>query len=101
MGSHYLSAAPSWYCGKVSDSNERGIFVFGAKNSLYLLDITCKPPRFVGNFQAHQERVVAVSLCTSKSQQHHCVTSSEDGRVRVWDLETKQLLEEHAHHKVR
>ena len=100
MASCLLSASPSWYCTRVSDCSENGLFVFGAKNSLIFLDVSKSEPWIVGHLQVHQERVTGVSLCHTFQRDEKCVTTSDDCRVRVWDLKDRALLFEHAEHKV-
>ena len=100
MSSCLLAASPSWYCSKVSDCSEDGHFVFGAKNSLYCLDITQKEPCFTSRFVVHQERVVGLALCHVSGHTNKCATTSEDGKVRVWDLDNKSLIKEHTEHQV-
>ena len=100
MNSCLLVASPSWYCSRVSDCSEEGYLVFGAKNTLYSLDVNQKDPSFTDQLVVHQERVVSLALCHISGHTNKCATTSEDGKVRLWDLHTKNLIGEHAEHQV-
>ena len=101
MQSGMLSASPSWYCSRVSDCHSKGVFVYGAKNSIYLLDITGLTPVLKDNVEVHKDRVLGISVCHQVTDTVLCCTTSEDKKIRIWDLEKKELKEEHQYHKVR
>ena len=96
-----LAASPSWYCSRVSDCSEDGHFVYGAKNSLYFLDVNQKVPQIEDQLLVHKERVASLSLCHVSGHTFKCATTSEDGKVKIWDLSNKVLIQQHADHKVR
>ena len=98
MNNCLLAASPSWYCSRVTACNEEGHLLFGAKNSLYLLDVNQPDPCFADQLVVHQERVIGVSLCHGSAKR--CVTASEDKKVRIWDLSSKTLQLEHGEHQV-
>ena len=98
MNSCLLAASPSWYSSRVTDCSEEGHLLFGAKNSLYSLDVSQADPCFADQLVVHQERVIGVSLCRGSAKK--CVTTSEDRRVRIWDLSNKTLVLEHTEHQV-
>ena len=100
MTDYVLPASPSWYCSRVTDANEYGLLVFGAKNSIFIWDVNVKPPRHKGYFRAHQERVVGVSLCRHQLSQPKCCSAGEDGKIKIWNLDSQALLTEHSEHKV-
>jgi len=101
-------ASPNWYCSHVIDGNSDGVVCFGAKNSLYLWDVSSPvSPKFISHFIAHEERVVGVSLCQTTNHKGDsvkpslkCCSAGEDGKVKIWDLQTNALLMEHSHQKV-
>ena len=100
MEEYMLAASPSWYCSRVSDCSSQGVFVFGAKNSVYFLDASHKPPCYIGHVKAHIDRVVSLSLCKHDADRLMCCTAGEDGHVKIWDLLEKSVQHEHTHHKV-
>ncbi|XP_013417476.1 gem-associated protein 5 [Lingula anatina] len=99
MSGCILPPSPSWYCSKISDNNEAGIFIYGARNSLHLLDTNVRPPRFVGDIQhAHGDRVTGLSLCKHAGLRHLCSSGGDDGKVKIWSLESKACLHDHRLH---
>ena len=104
MGEFVLPASPSWYCSRVSDCTNQGLYLFGAKNCVYILDLSTPPVRYVGHFPAHSERVVGLSAARGEGQggPRRVATAGEDGRVRLWDYTRMPptLEDEHANHKV-
>lgn len=102
MGEFVLPAAPNWYCSRVSDCSQDGLFLYGAKNSIFVFDIRTSPTKYAGRFMCHSERVVGVS----EGGGRRAVTAGEDGRVRLWDYSglfnggEAKMLDEHANHKV-
>ena len=99
--SNYLSAAPSWYCSRVCDFTEVGILVFAAKNSIFWVDakIHCN---FLGHLAAHVSRIVGLGLCYNKDTDDpiKVCSTSEDGKVKVWNLAEKICTSEHTAHCV-
>lgn len=96
-----LSASPNWYCSRIVDCSVNGAAVIGAKNAIDIWDICAEPARHVCRIDAHNERVVAVSLCNAvNSVPQKCCSAGEDCKVRVWNLENMELLYEHCRHKV-
>lgn len=102
MTEYVLPASPSWYSSRVTDANECGLFVFGAKNAIFVWDINVKPPRHKGYFRAHQDRVVGVSLDRHlpSQPQAKCCSAGEDGKIKIWNLDSQTQLAEHSEHKV-
>jgi WD40 repeat protein len=101
-----LPSAANWYCSRIVDCNQQGIAVIGAKNSLDVWNLKALPARHIANFTAHQDRIVGVSLCMSDHTCYsaddlpRCCTAGEDGIVRMWNLNSKDVIKEHSHHKV-
>ena len=98
---HFLSAAPSWYCSRVCEATDDGIVVFAAKNSIFWNDVNLEY-KYLGHLTAHLSRVVGLSLCFNREigDPIKISTTSEDGRVKVWNLGTKTLITEHTSHPV-
>jgi len=96
-----VPASPNWYCSRIVDCSEDGTTCIGAKNAIDLWDISSNSVKHVCRIDAHHERVVAVSLChATGSLPRKCCSAGEDGKVRVWNLDSRELLHEHSHHKV-
>ena len=98
MNGQMYASSPTWYCGNAIDSDERGIMYFVGNSSLYLLDFASTPPSYILNVQVCRTRATCVSVCKLPGP-WSCVTAG-DGRVRLWDLESKQSTIEHSAHKV-
>lgn len=43
-----LPASPNWYCSRCSDVSSSGLLGVGAKNLIYLIDISASSCRVVG-----------------------------------------------------
>uniref|UniRef100_A0A3Q3WYD6 Uncharacterized protein n=1 Tax=Mola mola TaxID=94237 RepID=A0A3Q3WYD6_MOLML len=100
MHERSLPASPNWYCSRCSDVNSSGILGVGAKNIIYLIDVSAPSCRVVGELVGHRDLVSGFSFCQHPGQSHLCVSSSSDGSVRFWDSDRKVLLREHAAHQV-
>lgn len=48
----------------------------------------------------HTERVSGFTFSHHPGQYNLCATSSDDGTVKIWDVETKTVVTEHALHQV-
>lgn len=48
MHERSLPASPNWYCSRCSDVNSSGLLGFGAKNIIYLIDVSASSCRVVG-----------------------------------------------------
>lgn len=48
----------------------------------------------------HTERVSGFTFSHHPGQYNLCATSSDDGTVKIWDVETKAVVTEHALHQV-
>ncbi|XP_066572558.1 gem-associated protein 5 isoform X1 [Amia ocellicauda] len=99
MPERLLPASPNWYCSRSSDANAKGVFGFGAKNSVYLISITSSSPVVVGELIGHRERVSGFTFCHYLGQEDLCASSSDDGTVKIWDCERKIMLKEHRAHQ--
>ncbi|XP_069055725.1 gem-associated protein 5 isoform X1 [Pleurodeles waltl] len=93
-----LGASPNWYCSRSSDA-ANGIFGFGARNSVFLLYTAPPEPRLHGELVGHTDRVSGFTFCHYPGQNHLCASSSDDGSIKIWDIETKSVLAEHSQHQ--
>uniref|UniRef100_A0A4X1TUA1 Gem-associated protein 5 n=1 Tax=Sus scrofa TaxID=9823 RepID=A0A4X1TUA1_PIG len=102
-----LPPSPNWYCSRCSDAVPGGLFGFAARTSVFLVRvgpgadaIPGTPPfRVIGELVGHTERVSGFTFCHHLGQYNLCATSSDDGTVKIWDVETKTVVTEHALHQ--
>ncbi|XP_056140464.1 gem-associated protein 5 [Lampris incognitus] len=99
MHERVLPASPNWYCSRCSDLSERGVLGFGARDLVYLVDVSASSCRVVGELVGHRGRVSGFSFCHHEGQSHMCVSSSDDGTVKFWDSDEKVVLKEHTFHQ--
>uniref|UniRef100_A0A7N8YHC7 Gem (nuclear organelle) associated protein 5 n=1 Tax=Mastacembelus armatus TaxID=205130 RepID=A0A7N8YHC7_9TELE len=100
MHDRSLPASPNWYCSRCSDVTGGGLLGVGAKNIIYLIDVSASTCRVTGELVGHKDLVSGFSFCQHEGQSHICVSSSSDGSIRFWDSDTKALIKEHAAHQV-
>ena len=96
-----LLASPNWYCSSVADCSLTKIYAFGARNCVYLLDVSSDKPVFHGQLVGHTERVSSVCFSKHKLHANFVASGSDDKTVKIWDTETKLKLLEHKAHNVR
>uniref|UniRef100_A0A8C7BNC0 Gem nuclear organelle associated protein 5 n=1 Tax=Neovison vison TaxID=452646 RepID=A0A8C7BNC0_NEOVI len=102
-----LPPSPNWYCARCSDAVPGGLFGFAARTSVFLVRvgpsagaIPGTPPfRVIGELVGHTERVSGFTFSHHPGQYNLCATSSDDGTVKIWDVETKAVVTEHALHQ--
>ncbi|XP_042553568.1 gem-associated protein 5 isoform X1 [Dipodomys spectabilis] len=102
-----LPPSPNWYCTRCSDAVPGGLFGFAARTSVFLVRvgpgagaIPGTPPfRVIGELVGHTEKVSGFTFSHHPGQYHLCATSSDDGTVKIWDVETKTVVTEHALHQ--
>lgn len=99
MHERSLPASPNWYFSRCSDLNSSGLLGVGAKNIIYLIDVSASFCRVIGELVGHKDLVSGFSFCQHAGQSHICVSSSNDGSVRFWDSDNKVLIREHAAHQ--
>ncbi|XP_051869754.1 gem-associated protein 5 [Pristis pectinata] len=101
MSGRLLTPSPNWYCSRCSDGGPGPgrRLGFGAKNSIFLLEVTRSRPLILGELTGHTERVTGFSFCPHASLANTCASTSDDGTVKIWDTETKAVLKEHAAHQ--
>ena len=96
-----LPASPNWYCSTVADCSLSKIYAFGARNCVYLLNVSSATPAFEGQLVGHAERVTSVGFSKHKLHASFLASGSDDKTVKIWDVETKLALLEHKAHNVR
>uniref|UniRef100_A0A4W6DNU7 Gem nuclear organelle associated protein 5 n=1 Tax=Lates calcarifer TaxID=8187 RepID=A0A4W6DNU7_LATCA len=99
MHERSLPASPNWYCSRCSDVNSDGLLGVGAKNIIYLINVSASSCRVVGELVGHKDLVSGFSFCQHAGQSHVCVSSHSDGSICFWDSHSKTLLSEHAAHQ--
>ena len=102
-----IPSSPSWYLSNILVCNDDGTKVaYGAKHELVVLkvDNSLKPCSVTPTFIpfAHKDKVNALAFAPSPSNnfENHLVSCSDDGTVKVWDLETLSLVYSHSGHPV-
>ncbi|KAJ4930287.1 hypothetical protein JOQ06_019292 [Pogonophryne albipinna] len=99
MHERSLPASPNWYCSRSSDVSSSGLLGVGAKNIIYLIDVSASSCRVVGELVGHKDLVSGFSFCQHAGQSNICVSSSTDGSIRFWDSDNKALIREEAAHQ--
>uniref|UniRef100_A0A452G6H1 Gem-associated protein 5 n=1 Tax=Capra hircus TaxID=9925 RepID=A0A452G6H1_CAPHI len=102
-----LPPSPNWYCSRCSDAVPGGLFGFAARTSVFLVrvgpgadTIPGTPPfRVIGELVGHTEKVSGFTFCHHPDQYNLCATSSDDGTVKIWEVEAKTVVTEHALHQ--
>ncbi|XP_060082615.1 gem-associated protein 5-like [Ylistrum balloti] len=96
-----IPASPNWYCSHVTDANSAGVYVFGARRDVLIYDVTCYPAKALGVFRAHRDKVSAVGLNPYRDDSTKCCSGSEDGKLKIWNIESKEQIFEHNTHRGR
>uniref|UniRef100_A0A1A7Y5I9 Gem (Nuclear organelle) associated protein 5 n=1 Tax=Iconisemion striatum TaxID=60296 RepID=A0A1A7Y5I9_9TELE len=99
MNERSLPASPNWYCSRCSDVSSSGLLGVGAKNVVYLVDVSASACKITGELAGHRDLVSGFSFCQHPEQSHICVSASTDGTVRFWDSGNKTLIREQAAHQ--
>ncbi|KAJ7316523.1 hypothetical protein JRQ81_002685 [Phrynocephalus forsythii] len=95
-----LPASPNWYCSRCSDASQDGrLFGFAARHAVCLLEVRRAAPAFYGELTGHTERVSGFSFGPCSGQNNYCVSSSDDGTVKIWDVPTLTVVMEHMLHQ--
>ena len=101
MNDQQILASPNWYNSAISDVSLVGIFAYGGKNTVFLLDLTgpgcC---RYFGQLCGHKDRVTSVQFCKVSAYSRCCVSASEDLCVITWDIDAKEPISKHNRHQV-
>ncbi|XP_074649627.1 gem-associated protein 5-like [Tubulanus polymorphus] len=99
----HISSSPNWYCSRISDCSLDGVYAYGAQNKIHLFvakGSKCDAnllPGFLGCFEAHSERVTSVCFCPTDSST--CCSGSDDGSVKIWDINKRTNLKGHVNHQ--
>lgn len=64
MHERLLPASPNWYSSRCSDTNDKGLLAFGAKNTIYLVDVTASSSTVVGKYPI----ILMLAIVCSRSQ---------------------------------
>uniref|UniRef100_A0AAY4EDR0 Anaphase-promoting complex subunit 4 WD40 domain-containing protein n=1 Tax=Denticeps clupeoides TaxID=299321 RepID=A0AAY4EDR0_9TELE len=99
MHDRLLPASPNWYCSRCSDINARGVLGFGAKNGIYLVQISVAKPVVIGELAGHKERVSGFAFCQQEGEEDVCASTSDDGAVKVWDIHQRAVVAQHSAHQ--
>ncbi|XP_033744086.1 gem-associated protein 5-like [Pecten maximus] len=95
-----IPASPNWYCTHVTDAKSAGVYVFGARRDVFIYDVTCYPAKSRGVFRAHRDKVSAVALNPHREENiTTCCSGSEDGKLKIWNIESKEQLFEQSTHR--
>uniref|UniRef100_A0A8C6XMD1 Gem nuclear organelle associated protein 5 n=1 Tax=Naja naja TaxID=35670 RepID=A0A8C6XMD1_NAJNA len=95
-----LPASPNWYCSRCSDASQDGhLFGFAARHSVCLLEVRPTAPNFYGELIGHTERVSGFTFCPYPGQNYYCASSSDDGAVKIWNVQTLTVMMEHTLHQ--
>ncbi|MED6293161.1 hypothetical protein CHARACLAT_007880 [Characodon lateralis] len=99
MRNRSLPASPNWYSARCSDVSSSGLLGAGAKNVIYLIEVSATSCRVTGELVGHRELVSGFSFCQHPEQSHICVSSSTDGSIRFWDSNKKTSIRDSAVHQ--
>ncbi|KAM4727035.1 gem-associated protein 5 [Anableps anableps] len=99
MRERSLPASPNWYSSRCSDVSSSGLLGVGAKNVIYLIEVSAASCRVTGELAGHRDLVSGFSFCQHPEQSHVCVSSSTDGSVHFWDSNNKTFISKHAAHQ--
>lgn len=99
MPERSLPASPNWYSSRCSDVSSSGLLGVGAKNLIYLVEVSAASCRVTGELTGHRDLVSGFSFCHHPEQSHICVSSSTDGSVCFWDSNNQTLIRKNAAHQ--
>ncbi|XP_031428189.1 gem-associated protein 5 [Clupea harengus] len=99
MHERLLPPSPNWYCSRCSDTNAKGILGFGARNSIYLVQVTAASPIILGELSGHKERVSGFVFSPHHGEESFCASTSDDKTVKIWDIEKRVVVSEHNAHE--
>ncbi|KAG3113488.1 hypothetical protein PI125_g7281 [Phytophthora idaei] len=113
LGKDHLRLLPpsaNWYCSKICDWGRSDVFgllfAFGAKNSVFIYQVTSGEDAGVKlSFFAQlvrgkrDRRVTAVQFLTDTTGDLRLVCGGEEGSVQIWDVASLVVIEQHKKHK--
>lgn len=100
MATKVIPASPNWYCSQVVDSSPSKSLVYGARNCVYIFGCEEFPPKYLGIYCGHREKVTALCLCKHEDYVMNCCSASEEGSVKLWNTEDRTTISEHSIHQV-
>lgn len=77
--------------------------LIGVKLFKITIDLFYKSSIFLtaGELIGHTERVSGFTFCPYPGQNYYCASSSDDGAVKIWNVQTLTLMTEHTLHQVK
>lgn len=100
-----LPSSPNWYCVNILHCLN-GYCAFGGKNAVFLFDLKKNPPFCQWSFSGanFSIRITAVSLISTFDDPEKgidlLVYATEDGHMKVLNVENKTTVTEHRKHSV-
>lgn len=100
-----LPSSPNWYCVNILHCLN-GFCAFGGKNAIYIFDLRKNPPACQWSFSGanFSVRITAVSLMSTFDDPLKgvdlLVYATEEGHVKVLNVENKSTVTEHKKHSV-
>ena len=93
-------SSPNWYLSRCCDvSSKNNLLGYCARTSLIFLDVKTDVGdeedvfRFQKTIAAHAERATGISFLAAYDTLH-CASSGDDGKCRVWNVETASMVAE-------
>lgn len=97
-----IPASPNWYCATATLCNNHGLYAFAAKNQIFVFDISQRHPRFINSFQFYKDRITSVCwILSEKTNEYMLAFGGEDGILRIFDVNSGQILGESKKQNVR
>jgi gem associated protein 5 len=82
-----LLPSPNWYSARIADTSLNGLLVYGSRNNVVVIRL--QPREYLGSFCGHEDKISAVVITRSSDT---VVSSSVDGQLLAWSLETMKVL---------
>uniref|UniRef100_A0A3Q4HGP8 Gem (nuclear organelle) associated protein 5 n=1 Tax=Neolamprologus brichardi TaxID=32507 RepID=A0A3Q4HGP8_NEOBR len=77
MRERSLPASPNWYCSRCSDVSSSGLLGVGAKNVIYLIDVSASSCRVRNVLHSFSRAFYVCHMCSSvKTIEHQCAVSA-------------------------
>jgi WD40 repeat protein len=102
MSELVLMPTPNWFISKPLDISFDGTIAFSAINSVLITNVSFDKYKYTIK-DAHSKRIHSLSFyytIIDNEKQKLLATCSEDLEVKVWNLETKCILNQHKFHQV-
>ncbi|XP_075214560.1 gem nuclear organelle associated protein rigor mortis isoform X2 [Lycorma delicatula] len=98
MNNLIIPPSPSWYLSNIITCNDDGIIAYGARHEVIIMKTKneISPYNFEYSFipVAHKERITCLAFApknTSICFKNCIATASDDGTVRIWDIDSLEL----------